>query len=119
MQAVAYRGRSVPESLESPWYQLDAADISGPVDRQIFGACLFVARNQKVRARKTMGRIDLPQYDMAAVFEAVVNAVAHRDWVRLFFVDAEQGPLGASAGFWERHSEEVSDPSKADGEEGC
>ena len=80
VQAVAYRGRSVPESLESPWYQLDAADIAGPVDRQIAGACLFVARNQKVRARKTMGRIDLPQYDMAAVFEAVVNAVAHRDY---------------------------------------
>ena len=33
--------------------------------------------------------------------------------VRLFFVDAEQGPLGASGGFWKRHSEEVSDPSKA------
>ena len=80
VQAVAYRGRSVPESLESPWYQLDAGDIAGPVDRQIAGACLFVARNQKVRARKTMGRIDLPQYDMAAVFEAVVNAVAHRDY---------------------------------------
>ena len=80
VQAVAYRGRSVPESLESPWYQLDAADIAGPVDRQIAGACRFVARNQKVRARKTMGRIDLPQYDMAAVSEAVVNAVAHRDY---------------------------------------
>ena len=80
VQAVAYRGRSVPESLESPWYQLDAADIAGPVDRQIAGACLFVARNQKVRARKMLGRIDLPQYDMAAVFEAVVNAVAHRDY---------------------------------------
>ena len=80
VQAVAYRGRSVPESLESPWYQLDAGDIAGPVDRQIADACLFVARNQKVRARKTMGRIDLPQYDMAAVFEAVVNAVAHRDY---------------------------------------
>ena len=80
VQAVAYRGRSVPESLESPWYQLDAADIAGPVDRQIADACRFVARNQKVRARKTLGRIDLPQYDMAAVFEAVVNAVAHRDY---------------------------------------
>ena len=78
VQAVAYRGRSVPESLESPWYQLDAADIAGPVDRQIADACRFVARNQKVRARKTLGRIDLPH--MAAVFEAVVNAVAHRDY---------------------------------------
>ena len=80
VQAVAYRGRSVPESLESPWYQLDASDITGPVDRQIADACLFVARNQRVRARKAMGRIDLPQYDMTAVFEAIVNAVAHRDY---------------------------------------
>ena len=80
VQAVAYRGQSVPESLESPWYQLDASDITGPVDRQIAQACMFVARNQKVRAKKVMGRIDLPQYDMTAVFEAVVNAVAHRDY---------------------------------------
>ena len=80
VQAVAYRGRSVPESLESPWYQLDASDFTGPVDRQITDACLFVARNQKVRAKKTMGRVDQPQYDMTAVLEAVVNAVAHRDY---------------------------------------
>ncbi len=80
VQAVAYRGRTVPESLESPWYQLDATDVTGPVDRQITGACLFVARNQKVRARKAMGRVDQPQYDMTAVLEAIVNAVAHRDY---------------------------------------
>ena len=51
------------------------------------------------------------------------HAGLKRDRVRLFFVDAEQGPLGASGGFWKRHSEEVSDPSKAwwggGGEEGC
>lgn len=80
IQAVAYRGRSIPESMESEWYQLDASDLTGPLDRQIFGACQFVARNQKVRARKGMGRMDKPQYDMTAVFEAVVNAVAHRDY---------------------------------------
>ena len=34
----------------------------------------------KVAAVKDQGRTDRPQYDMSAVFEAVVNAVAHRDY---------------------------------------
>ena len=80
IQAVAYRGHSVPEALDSPWYQLDAADITGPLDAQVATACQFVVRNQQVRARKTLGRMDQPQYDMSAVFEAIVNAVAHRDY---------------------------------------
>ena len=80
IQAVAYRGRTVPESLESTWYQLDAADIRGPLDAQVTAACQFVVRNQQVRAKKTPGRLDQQQYHMTAVFEAVVNAVAHRDY---------------------------------------
>ena len=80
IQAVAYRGTSVSDSLESFWYQIDARDIFGPLDIQVADACHFVVKNQKVAAHKTMGRFDLPQYDMAAVFEAVVNAVAHRDY---------------------------------------
>ena len=80
IQAVAYRGRDVPSSLESQWYQLDAKDIMGSLDQQITGACMFVSRNQKVRARKKMGRVDQPQYDMTSVFEAIVNAAAHRDY---------------------------------------
>ena len=80
IQAVAYRGTSVADSLKSFWYQIDARDIFGPLDIQVADACHFVVKNQKVAARKAMGRFDLPQYDMAAVFEAVVNAVAHRDY---------------------------------------
>ena len=34
----------------------------------------------KVAAFKHMGRVDRPQFDMEAVFEALVNAVAHRDY---------------------------------------
>lgn len=79
IQAVAYRGASVRTDTEDP-YQLDAADIAGPLDEQVASACRFVAKNMKVAAVKTLGRQDLPQFDMAAVFEAVVNAVAHRDY---------------------------------------
>lgn len=80
IQSVAYRGKSVSEALQSPRYQLDAKDNDGPIDDQIEYACRFVARNQRVEASKHMGRRDWPQYDLAAVFEAVVNAVAHRDY---------------------------------------
>ncbi len=80
IQATAYRGASIGMPLDQPNYQLDAKDIRGPLDQQVAEACRFVARNQRVSARKTLGRRDLPQYDMSAVFEALVNAVAHRDY---------------------------------------
>ncbi len=80
IQAVAYRGDSVGSAMEEPNYQIDAKDIFGSVDIQVVQACQFLARNQRVSARKGLGRKDFPQYDMTAVFEAVVNAVAHRDY---------------------------------------
>ena len=82
IQSVAYRGVSVSDAMGSPRYQLDAKDNDGPLDDQIEYACRFVARNQRVEASKHLGRIDWPQYDLTAVFEAVVNAVAHRDYSR-------------------------------------
>ena len=82
IQSVAYRGVSVSDAMGSPRYQLDAKDNDGPLDEQIEYACRFVARNQRVEASKHLGRIDWPQYDLTAVFEAVVNAVAHRDYSR-------------------------------------
>ncbi len=80
IQAVAYRGTSVSDALNRDLYQLDACDIGGPLDRQVAEACRFVVRNQRVAASKTIGRRDYPQFDITAVFEAVVNAVAHRDY---------------------------------------
>jgi predicted HTH transcriptional regulator len=79
IQAVAYRGTEI---LPNPGehYQIDARDITGPLDQQVLEACHFVRRNMRVEAIKQMGRHDLPQFDMTAVFEAVVNAVAHRDY---------------------------------------
>ncbi len=69
VQAVAYRGASVAESTGDQPYQLDARDIGGPLDAQVIEACLFVLRNQKVAASKAVGRRDIPQYDVTAVFE--------------------------------------------------
>lgn len=80
VQAVAYRGTSIRAGASNDPCQLDAADIHGPLDTQIVDACRFVAKNMKTAAFKDQGRLDRPQFDMSAVFEAVVNAVAHRDY---------------------------------------
>lgn len=80
VQAVAYRGTSIIADGVAASYQLDAADITGPLDRQIIEASRFVLKNMRRGASKTVGRVDEPQFDMAAVFEALVNAVAHRDY---------------------------------------
>ena len=75
IQAVCYRG-----SERNAAYQLDAKDIAGPLDLQIEDACKFVERNMRVYAIKAPNRIETPQFSMNVVFEAVVNAVAHRDY---------------------------------------
>lgn len=80
VQAVAYHGTSPSIGGSGLPYQLDARDISGPLDEQVRESCRFVARNMKIAGVKEMGRRDIPQYDMTAVFDAVVNAVAHRDY---------------------------------------
>lgn len=60
--------------------QLDAQEIVGPIPVQIADAMKFVVRNMRVAARKVPQRVDMPQYSTAAVFEAMVNAIAHRDY---------------------------------------
>ena len=74
IRATHYRG------LDRSSGQLDAQEITGPLPVQIADAVQFVVRNMRVAARKTPEREDVPQYSKAAVFEAVVNAVAHRDY---------------------------------------
>lgn len=75
IQAICYRGTE-----RNTARQLDAKDITGPLDVQIRDACKFVERNSRVFAVKAPNRIETPQFSMNAVFEAVVNAVAHRDY---------------------------------------
>jgi predicted HTH transcriptional regulator len=85
---VRYRG-----TRQDSNYQIDAEEISGPLDDQIRTALAFVRRNMSVGARKDPARLETPQYSIRAVFEAVVNAVAHRDYsihgskIRLFLFD--------------------------------
>jgi ATP-dependent DNA helicase RecG len=75
IQAVAYRGVE-----RNAAYQLDAKDIFGPLDAQVVSAYDFVKKNMNVYAVKEPARRDIPQFNMQAVFEALVNAVAHRDY---------------------------------------
>ena len=70
IQAVSYRGVGIRVGESTDPYQLDAADISGPLDLQVVEACQFVAKNMKTAAFKDQGRLDRPQFDMTAVFEA-------------------------------------------------
>lgn len=78
IQAVSYRGTD--EDPNAATYQIDAKDLGGPLDQQVAEAVRFVFRNMKVAAVKDVGRKDFPEYDITAVFEALVNAVAHRDY---------------------------------------
>lgn len=88
IEAVRYRG-----TRQDSNYQTDAQKIYGPLDLQIKQAMSFLKRNQTVVATKEPHRIELPQFSERAVFEAVVNAVAHRDYaifgskIRFFMFD--------------------------------
>lgn len=85
IQAVYYSG-----VVKDANYQIDAKDLKGPLDQQIVDAFHFVEKHNQISARKAIGRVDRPQYSMRAIFEAIVNAVVHRDYsisgskIRLF-----------------------------------
>lgn len=88
VEAVRYRGAVLGKAE-----QHDALTITGPLDEQIRRAARFAARNIRVSARRTPGFVEMPQFSARAVFEAVVNAVVHRDYTmenaktRLFIFD--------------------------------
>jgi ATP-dependent DNA helicase RecG len=88
IQAVRYRG-----TRQDSNYQIDGQAITGALDRQVGEAITFVRKNMTVAARKDPARTEFPQFSIRAVFEAVVNSVAHRDYavhgskIRLFLFD--------------------------------
>ncbi len=55
-------------------------EIGGRVQDQIDNTVAFVDRFMLNPARKDVGRKDYPQYPLGVVMEAVVNALAHRDY---------------------------------------
>lgn len=75
VEAVSYRGTK-PDGN----YQEDARSVTGPLDAQIMETLSFVSKNMKRSAVKEPERVETPQFSLRAVFEAVVNAVAHRDY---------------------------------------
>ena len=74
ISATCYRGKDQASE------QIDAQIITGPLNRQIAEVVTFAVRNMRVGAYKDPARTDLPQYSERALFEAVVNAVVHRDY---------------------------------------
>lgn len=88
IEAVRYVGTEADSDR-----QLDAQQIRGPLDEQIRQAMRFLVRNQRVAATKEPYRVEHPQFSVRAAFEALVNAVAHRDYsihgskIRFFMFD--------------------------------
>lgn len=87
IEAAVYRGsRLTSDDL------VHSESIAGRVDDQIDDATGFVERFMLKPARKPAGRDDYPQYEIGPVHEAIVNAVAHRDYsiagskIRLFLL---------------------------------
>lgn len=88
IEAAVYRGiRLTSDEL------VHSEAIEGRVAEQVEDASAFVKRFMLKPARKPAGRQDYPQYNIGAVYEAIVNAVAHRDYsiagskIRLFLFD--------------------------------
>jgi len=88
IDAAVYRGVKLDSN-----HLIHAEQIDGPLSRQIDGAVAFVARFMLKPAQSETGRLEFPQFILAAVQEAIVNAVAHRDYsiagskIRLFLFD--------------------------------
>ena len=85
IEAACYRGpRLSSDDL------VHAERLAGPVSDQIDAGIAFVARFMRASPKEQPGKTGEPPYDIDVVDEAIVNAVAHRDYaiagskIRLF-----------------------------------
>ena len=63
---------------------LDSAEYSGSLIILLYVGVGFVKRNMQIRWKKTSdSRIEMPEYCERSVFEALVNALIHRDYLVL------------------------------------
>jgi ATP-dependent DNA helicase RecG len=88
IECVKFRG-----NIQDTGQQLDANRIEGNLFNQIDEAFYFVQKNMFVKAIKNPDRIEIKQFSERAIFESIVNAIAHRDYsiygskIRLFMFD--------------------------------
>lgn len=75
VQAAVFRG-----TRNNPDDQVDAQRFEGPLERQLIETWQFCKRYTRMRVRKDPARLDLPEYDELAIFEAMANALVHRDY---------------------------------------
>lgn len=88
IEATIYRGEK-----QDSYDLVTSQKVTGTIDNQIDEAIEFVDRFKFTPSKKDVGHDDFPQYNLSAVHEAIVNAVAHRDYsisgskIRLFLFD--------------------------------
>lgn len=81
--AVAIQGKEMGDVADSGARFIDNKRIEGTLSEMVEGAIAFCKRNMKVQTvidEHTGRREDIPEYPVAAIREAVLNAVIHRDY---------------------------------------
>ncbi len=62
---------------------LDSKEIKGPIYKMLDEVEAFIKRNTRLASKVVeFKRVDIPEYPYEAIREAVINAIAHRDYTR-------------------------------------
>ena len=62
---------------------IDSKEISGPIYKMLHEVEVFFERNTRLASKIVeFKRVDIPEYPFVAIREAVINAMAHRDYTR-------------------------------------